>query len=96
MILGLLLAPMLAGIIGMVIGLEMEDTKKSALITSGIGTFAGYMVYLILTLMFTAIIADGSSSIGEGLVAFAGFGIGVGVAGAGTAALTKELFDSSV
>ena len=96
LIFALILTPLLGGILGIFIGLEMNDTRKSAVLTAGAGSFSGYIVFLFLLLFMSAIVSDSGGGIGDAFVALIGWGIGVAVAGAATAGVTRVVLESSL
>lgn len=90
-----ILTPLLSGVLGIIIGLQMDDTRKAAVLASGVGSFAGYIAFLILLIFMSAIVGDGGS-LGEALVALVGWGIGVAFAGAATAGITRIFLTAGV
>lgn len=95
LVFSLILTPLLGGILGIFIGLEMDDTRKSAVLTAGVGSFSGYIAFLFLLLFMSAIVSD-SGGLGDAFVALVGWGIGVAVAGAATAGVTRAVLDGSL
>jgi len=96
MLISIILTPLLAGVIGIMIGLEMNDDRKAATLTSSVGTFAGYLAFLVIAFVFSALISGGGSggggsALGDALGPALGFGIGVAVAGAVSTFATEAL-----
>jgi hypothetical protein len=91
-----MLTPLLSGVLGIIIGLEMQDNRKSASLAAGVGSFVGYLALLFTLIIAGGIVSDGGSGVGEGLGAMLGWGLGVAIAGAASAAVTKQVLEGGL
>lgn len=92
----LLGAPLIAMVTGIIVGLRFDSDDNSAMLTSGIGAFAGFFVMFFILLVISSLVVgngNGDGDISDFFIPLIGFGIGVGLTGAGSTYVTRRMQD---
>lgn len=93
-VVGLLAAPLLAGVTGTITGLGMDDTDSAVGTAAGVGVYAGFLAMVTLLIAVAYLLGGTAGDLGSDLVgevlAVLGFGLGVVAAGVGAAFLTNR------
>ena len=91
-------APIIGMATGLLTGLRLDADRRQAALVSGVGAFAGFLVMLVILVVFAALVlngngndANGDGSLSDIFGPLLGFGAGVGVAGAATTYVVKRI-----
>lgn len=102
LIIAVLAAPIISMATGLLTGLRLRATDTEAAVVSGVGALAGFLVMLIVLIVFAALVAEGGGggtgtdvesdgSLSDSLGPLLAFGTGVALTGAATTYVVKRI-----
>lgn len=90
---GVMVTPVLSAVIGIVSGLEIDDNERAVAIAASLGSFIGFVVFLLLLAIGESVLLQEGQAVSHELFAYLLFGLGIAATGAIAGVVTKKRDD---